>query len=364
MLRPLVKALALLIPTTLWMAQATSLPRPKEAAQPSPAEPIANPPPASKQPRQRGVALGMFAEDVSFSYAPLLSEIAALGASHVALIVPLYQEHGSSNQLYLHTRLSPTLEMVADTIRAAQRMELEVTLFPIVRLAHPRTPQEWRGTLAPSDRDAWFASYGQLVGDLASLATLTGATRLVVGSELSTLDGDLGRWKKLIALIKAVYTGTLVYSSNWDHYEEAALFELVDEIGIVGYFGLRDADGPSDVEALAARWRQIGRHIESVVARWGKPFVFTELGYRSRAGATAAPWDETFGGAPDVDEQRRGFEAFRLAWTAPQPVHGRLDGVYIWNWYGYGGSTTTSYTPRGKPATETVKRILLDLESP
>jgi len=29
------------------------------------------------------VALGLFAEDVSFSYAPLLQEIAALGATHV-----------------------------------------------------------------------------------------------------------------------------------------------------------------------------------------------------------------------------------------------------------------------------------------
>jgi len=40
--------------------------------------------------KQRGVALGMFAEDVGFSYTPLLREIAALGATHVSLVVPIY----------------------------------------------------------------------------------------------------------------------------------------------------------------------------------------------------------------------------------------------------------------------------------
>ena len=56
--------------------------------------------------------------------------------------------------------------------------------------------------------------------------------------------------------------------------------------------------------------------------------------------------------------------AFRLAWTEPLAARRRLDGLYIWNWYGYGGPGTTSYTPRGKPAAMTVKRILADLEKP
>ncbi len=310
-----------------------------------PAEPIAKTAPPPKEPSQRGVALGLFAEDVSFSYLPLLREIAALGASHVALVVPLYQTDGSASELFLHTRLSPTLETVADTVRAARRLDLEVTLFPIVRLVHPR-PGEWRGTLAPSDRDAWFASYGQLVGDLASLATLTGASRLVVASELSTLDADLPRWQHLIALIRAVYSEALVYSCNWDHYEESELFALVDEVGITGYFGLRDANAAADVPALAARWRQIERHIEPVLARWGKPFVFTELGYRSRAGSTTAPWDEAPGGDADVDEQQRGFEAFRLAWTAPATSHPPLAGSTS----GIGTATAGPAPPATLPA--------------
>ncbi|HEX7596926.1 MAG TPA: hypothetical protein VF518_01860, partial [Polyangia bacterium] len=109
--------------------------------------------------KQRGIALGLFAEDISFSYAPLIREIAALGATHVSLIVPYYQTNGTSTVLKLHTRLSPTLEAIAEAIRLSRRAGLEVTLFPIVRLSQPLGPNDWRGTLTPADRKAWFASY-------------------------------------------------------------------------------------------------------------------------------------------------------------------------------------------------------------
>jgi len=59
----------------------------------------------------------------------------------------------------------------------------------------------------------------------------------------------------------------------------------------------------------------------------------------------------------DLDEQRRAFEAFRRVWAASSV----LDGVYVWNWYGFGGPTSISYTPRGKPAEAEVKRLLQDL---
>jgi hypothetical protein len=329
-----------------------------QATLPEPVVPVPRPV-GGGGPKQRGVALGLFAEDVSFSYGPLLEEIAAVGASHVALVVPLYQVHAGSSALRLHTRFSPTLAATADAVRAAKRAGLEVMLFPIVRLDAPRTPSEWRGTLTPASRPAWFESYEALLGDLAAVAAATGASRLVVGSELSSLDGqdDLPRWRLVVERIRAIFSGGLVYSANWDHYRETRLFELVDEIGIVGYFNLRDKDGPSDIDALAGRWRALRAQIEDWLAGRGKPLLITELGYRSRAGSSASPWDEGPGGVVDLDEQRRGFAAFRRAWIDPGAPAALLEGLYVWNWYGFGGPTSTSYTPRGKPALEEVRRL-------
>jgi len=313
--------------------------------------------------RQRGVALGLFAEDISFSYLPLLEEIVAVGATHVALVVPLYQTHAGSTTLRLHTRLSPTLSATAEAVRAARRAGLEVTVFPIVRLETPRSPDEWRGTLAPADRDAWFRSYEGLLADLAAVAATTGASRLAIGSELSSLDGDadLPRWRALLERVRALFPGALVYSANWDHYRQARLFDLVDEIGVAGYFNLRDKDGPADLEALTGRWRAVRAELETWLGGRGKPFVITELGYRSRAGSSASPWDETSGGSVDLDEQRRAFAAFRRAWADPGTPSVLLDGVYIWNWYGFGGPASLSYTPRGKPALEEVRRLLREM---
>jgi hypothetical protein len=334
----------------------------------SPGRDVGGAPLAVLPARQRGVSLGLFAEDVSFDYGPLLAEIAALGATHVALVVPLYQDNAGSTTLRLHTRLSPSLNATAEAIRAARRAGLEVMVFPIVRLEAPRSPNEWRGTLAPEDADQWFASYSELLGDLAALGTMTGATRLAIGSELSSLDKDVPRWRHLVERIRAVFPGTLVYSANWDHFHEARLFDLVDEAGVVAYFDLRAKDGPSDVAALEQRWRGLRADLEAWSRGRKQPFVFSEVGYRSRAGASAAPWDESAGGTPDMDEQRRAFEAFRRAWLEPPvrdaapapPAKGPspLAGLYVWNWYGYGGPETISYTPRGKPAVEEVKRLL------
>jgi hypothetical protein len=79
--------------------------------------------------------------------------------------------------------------------------------------------------------------------------------------------------------------------------------------------------------------------------------LFTELGYLSQRGAAAWPWDEGARKPVDLDEQRRCYAAFRLAWSGSSI----LSGVYFWNWYGWGGAASRGYTPRGKPAADEIR---------
>ena len=133
---------------------------------------------------------------------------------------------------------------------------------------------------------------------------------------------------------------------------------------------------PSAARRTCPRWSGAGASCARRSLRWRagrkQPFLFTEVGYRSRQGATASPWDEGGGGAPDLDEQRRAFAAFRNVWApAPTTIAGTgagsplgepaptgFAGLYVWNWYGFGGPGTVSYTPRGKPAAAEVKALL------
>jgi hypothetical protein len=54
----------------------------------------------------KGVALGLFAEDPGWSYRSLLDEIAALGADHVELVVAWYQKDVAATVIGEHPRFT------------------------------------------------------------------------------------------------------------------------------------------------------------------------------------------------------------------------------------------------------------------
>jgi hypothetical protein len=299
---------------------------------------------------QRGVSLGLFSEDPLWSYKGLLKEIAALGASHVELVVAYYQKDGASTEITRHPRFTAPDEAVVQAIRDARAAGLQVLLFPIVRLSDPR-PGEWRGTLKPRDRAAWWRSYTALLVRVAGIAAREGVALLSVGSELSTLDTERGPWQALIGQVRRVYRGPLTYSGNWDHYQKVALYDLVDLAGVCGYFSLAGGKGATQEELVAA-WQEHRKVLLQFAARVGRPLLFTEVGYLSQAGAAAWPWDEGAKKPVDLEEQRRCYDAFAAVW---QDAPG-LAGVYFWNWYGWGGKASGGYTPRGKPAAEVIRR--------
>lgn len=303
----------------------------------------------------RGVALGLFAEDAGWSYRPLLEEIAATGADHVELVVAWYQNDAASTEIFEHPRYTAPAPAVAAAVADARALGLAVTLFPIVRLAAPRTSDEWRGTLAPRDRAAWWRSYTARMVGLARLAQQSGAAVLSVGSELSTLDGAADRpaWAALVAAVRRVFSGRLMYSGNWDHFRDVAIYDLVDVVGLCGYFALTLPGAPSTVDDLTRGWRDVRVELDRFARARGRPIVFTELGYRSIRGSAAAPWDEGTPGTVDLDEQRRAYAAFRRVFRDAPPS--RFGGVYFWNWYGWGGPTSRSYTPRHKPAADELR---------
>ncbi|MCS6914305.1 MAG: hypothetical protein RMK29_20740 [Myxococcales bacterium] len=306
---------------------------------------------AAGAPFQRGVALGLYSEDPHWSYAGLLREIRDLGASHVSLVVAYYQHDATSTDIGPHPRFTAPDEAVVTAIRQAHRLGLQVMLFPILRLSHPRTAGEWRGTLVPRDVDAWWHSYGRLLLHLSRLAARERVAVLSVGSELSTLDGDRGRWQALIRQVRAVFSGTLTYSGNWDHFEEVAIYDLVDLMGVCAYFALSKGEGRPEVEDLIAAWQGPRERMERLAARLGRPLLLTEVGYPSQAGAAARPWDERAQAPVDLEEQRRLYEAFRRVWLGVPHV----SGAYFWNWFGWGGPASPAYTPRGKPAAREIQ---------
>lgn len=314
----------------------------------------ASPAAAQRAPRQRGISLGLFSEDPGFSYRPLLDEIRATGADHVELVVAWYLADVHATWVHDHPRYTAPAFAVEAAIRDAHAAGLRVFLFPIVRLEHQASPDEWRGTLAPRDRAALLASYTARLVELAGLAARQGVELLSVGSELSTLDGDRPAWAEVVAAVRAVYPGPLTYSGNWDHYRQVAIYDLLDYAGLCGYFRLSQGGDASD-EELALSWARLRGELAALSARLGRPILFTEVGYLSQRGASAWPWNEGAREPVDLADQERCYAAFASVWSDAPPS--LLAGVYFWNWYGWGGPQSRGYTPRGKPAERIIRRF-------
>ncbi len=117
------------------------------------------------------------------------------------------------------------------------------------------------------------------------------------------------KWRALIQRVRAIYGGAVTYAANFDQYRGVGFWDALDLIGINAYFPLRSGLGPTDRATLAAGWRSSLERIADFRRARGlesRRVLFTELGYRRRQGATAAPWASGvfdvlyFDGAPEL----------------------------------------------------------------
>lgn len=303
---------------------------------------------------QRGVGLGLFASVADYDYGHLLDEIVEHGATDVLLVVAWYQRDVGAHDIRPRRGSSPSDETVLRTLRQAKARGLRAGLLPIVRL-EVRRPHEWRGRIAPREGvDTWFSHYGAYVLRMARLAEEGGADRFGVGSELLSLERHDERWRALIAEVRKVYGGKLFYSANWDHFEPIRFWDALDEVGVTAYFELVRSDERPTREALVKAWTWPRMELARLRRRLGKPLLITEVGYPSKVTAARYPWDETRRAPLDLALQADLYAAFCEAFQGT----GVVDGVYFWNWFGFGGPSDGDYTPRGKPAARVMKACL------
>ena len=317
---------------------------------------LADGPQRSRQvpPKQKGIALGLYSEDPGWSYINLLTEMKQAGASHAAIVVPWYMKTSKDTEIFAHPRFTAPMKTVRRTIKDARKLGMKIFLFPILRV-EDKSDGGWRGVLEPKNLDEFFNNYLEYILRFAKLAEELKVPLLCVGSELSSMEVHEGRWREVIAQVRKVYGGEIVYSANWDHYAKVRFFDALDYAGVTGYFELAKEGEEPTVEELVHAWRDVYHTLMRWQHRVGKPLLLTEVGYLSQKNAAAWPWKEGADEALDLEVQRRCYEAFRRIWN-DEP---RLAGVYFWNWFGWGGPTSKEYTPRNKPAAKEVEKWYL-----
>jgi len=299
---------------------------------------------------RRGVSLGLFVSARNEQarqafYGRFLDEIVEVGATDLQLVVQWAQQDVRATRIARVPGRSTEDAVLTWVIDEARRRGLRVLVLPIIDL-QKRAPGDWRGKLAPADWDAWWASYAAYIDHYARLSQAHGASMFSVGSELVSTEAQQARWRALIADVRGVFRGELLYSANWDHFRPVPFWDALDVAGVTGYGTLSTAPNP-DEAALLRGFEPMRRSVEAWTEATGKRFIFTEIGYASQVGGARDPWDyRPRPGGPDPGLQLRCYRAMYRAWQD----HPALAGLYVWNWFGKGGPDGIGYTPRGKPA--------------
>lgn len=282
-----------------------------------------------------------------------LDELRALGVDTVSL-TPFGFMRGSDD---------PEIRF-ADTHASAEtnaRLEREVSACRARGLRVMLKPHlwvrggAWVGTLDMRDEASWtrwLASYRAFVLHYARFAATHALPSFVIGVELDPIVIRFEAFfRGLVAEVREIYDGEILYAANWDRAVDVGLWDAVDAIGVQFYPPLADVpDAPR--EAIDSRLSHYMEVLEGLHRRVARPIVFTEVGYRSAPDAEVRPhaWPEHDAEVRvSLATQRRAYEAFF------ESLRGRafVRGVYVWKWFTDPETRDEGpdgFSPRGKPA--------------
>lgn len=293
-----------------------------------------------------------------------LKNLKKTNAQWMSLLVTAYQDNVSSTYIDYHSVYTPADDSVINIISYAHQLGLKVMLKPHVDLLND--PNHWRGQIGQSFNETawqqWFSFYREFILHYAQIAAQAGVEQFCIGCEL---DGTVSRsqdWRQTIALIRQVFSGTLVYADDQleANPDAVTFWDALDLIGQDLYATLTSKISPS-VSDLCYGWSRLLYKIKALSEKWRKPVLITEIGYRSVRGAAQNPWDWQKEGPVDLVVQRKCYEA-ALRMVAGRPC---LAGMFWWQWLpdpGIGGPNDTGYTPYGKPAERVLRlRFLLPM---
>lgn len=206
----------------------------------------------------------------------------ATGGDAIILCVNVYQRTFTDSGGFIQR--TPIAE-VERYIKWAHGRGYRVMLKPHVETYD--NPGVWRANISPADPAAWFAEYGVLLAEYASLAERARVDAVCVGSELTVLaTGYPERWRDLIRATRAQYGGLLTYGASFNASgDEGAQVEFWDDLDVIGLdLYVRVPSATASPEELAGAIELDVQNgalmgtIDALARRYGKPIMLAEYG--------------------------------------------------------------------------------------
>ncbi len=294
-----------------------------------------------------GVTFGFYARCGWFETEEARAQVDAMadtGVRWVVLTPTVMQEGFCAARQFRDFENTPGDLELADIIDRIHKKGMRVQLRPMLechdgegRLSVylPRSRERMPGKKC--DYAArWFDSMERRSAYYARLAERTGCELYCLDSELDRIVSFNEEWKRVIAAVRAVYSGP-VTSCHTVHtgvidFEKALQdrnhwFYDLDILSLSDYIRAADAPGAS-VEEMTAFMRPERDRLRRIAALYGKPVLLGESGCTSSAGAAKNPSGWAPDGRYDGQEQARYLEAvLRTFWEEPWWY-----GLYWWKW--------------------------------
>ncbi|MEZ4943288.1 MAG: hypothetical protein R3D58_20600 [Saprospiraceae bacterium] len=246
---------------------------------------------------------------------------------------------------------------VRETIRLAHEAGIRVMLKPQVYI-----PRSWMGALefeTAADWALWETDYEQYILGMAALADSCKVDLFCIGTEFrKSVAQRPDFWRSLIKKVRGAYVGKLVYSANWDDWEQVPFWQELDFIGLSGYFPLAEGDTP-EVASLKSAWKPVCQRLREFSRQQGRPVLFTEFGYLSVDGAGWRNWELENGvrNRPINEQAQANCLEALLSTMQAEPWWA---GGFLWKWFpngrGHEGYPERDYTPQGKLGEAVVRR--------
>ncbi|MCL1880973.1 MAG: glycosyl hydrolase family 53 [Oscillospiraceae bacterium] len=271
-----------------------------------------------------------------------------LGNNWVCLSVLNYQDKFYSTQIKFDFVRTPTDKDVAFAVEKAHSKGVKVCLKPMLN----SDDHMWRAHIGFPDKNMgekdgywndWFKSYTNFMVHYAELAEDLKVEMLCIGCEMLGTEHKEEHWRTLIAKLRKIYSGKMVYNTNHGKEDSAKWFDALDYLGTSAYYsvgkkrigGECTADGkgdltkPIDKVAMTAEWEKIRKRVNGVADKLGKKYIFMEIGCRSATGCSAMPWDFAHRDLPwSEDEQATFYETCLDVFGKEK----RFAGVFWWDW--------------------------------
>jgi Glycoside Hydrolase Family 113 len=221
---------------------------------------------------------------------------------------------------------------------------------------------EWRALIDPKTESGWkrwAKSYEHFVRTWAEVAEETHAEMFSAGVELRSwvTSSHAPLFGNVLREVRRVYHGLVTYSANWDDVDRTVCLGELDVIGINAFYPLAQTPGAAPAILLESA-RMVRERVHALAAAWGKPVLFTEIGYTARPDPAVRPWEwpEAMSGIR-VDEAAQA-DAYR-ALVSPFLDEPYFAGFFVWRVYADPDDVSQEapwgFSPRAKLAEAVVR---------